>query len=160
MKKAMYILFISLLGCFTCKAQNNAKSFEEIALERFFTADNLKGYEHVKYFIFDGELSNDFSNRYSFCVMVPIVKDFDEKTENEIKIPYREDVKSRLGIFRRIFVKNDKVRKIRVHRYYPYNNDYVVVVEVFNDINNDFFSFIIDSETKQIKESCNQLRYS
>jgi hypothetical protein len=158
-KNTLGLFLIVLLSYNTCKAQDNIKCYEEIALNGFFTSDNMRDYEHVKYYIFDGELSDDLSGRYSFCILVSCVKGFNERTEKSISIPDREDIKSRLGMFRRFFVNDDKIRRIRVHRYYPYNDDYIVVVEVFNNMYNDFFSFIIDSETKQIKESCNQLRY-
>jgi hypothetical protein len=141
------------------KGQNTSKVPEQIALEEFLRVRGENGYDHIKYFIFDGRISKDYSYGNSFCILIPYVENFRGDTINKITLPNREDLIKKIGFLKRIFIKNDNVREIKIYRKYPMEKNYVVVIKIYNKIYNDYFSFVIDPKLSSVIDMCNHLHY-
>ncbi|MEN2413175.1 hypothetical protein [Flavobacterium mesophilum] len=145
------LLFIYAINL---NAQNNARPYEEIAVN-YFAEEIVKLETELKFFIFDGNLETTSSLTNSFCISLNKVDGFENNGDTKINVP--SELKK--GFLKTLFVSAKRIGKVYVFKQYPKGDDLIVVIYVRSKLKDDFYSILIDKENKNVITYCKKRYY-
>ena len=155
----LYIILLTTVNIYS-QSDKNIKSIEQIAFDFFVKNILEKEYSNFKFFVFDGNLEIDSAIGYSSCM--PLDRKFvDKRTDKDyrISVSYNNQIVKKLNFFNKLFTSKKKIGNIFIFKKYPFNDNFVVVVD-FSTINaDDFYSFLINPNNGKILDYCNRTMY-
>ena len=159
--KRYILLIVGILLSVTIKAQINIKPYEQIAIDYFVKNIIEQEYTEIKYYLFDGNLETSSPLSYSFCMPLSERNDFETTDISKLNIPYdnNELVMGKLGLLKKLFISKKKIANIYVFKHYPKDENVVVVINLSKKSGDDFFSILINSESKKFINYCKKTYY-
>ena len=156
MKKIFLILFTF---SFFIKgySQIEVRSYEQVAIDYFEKEiiKNNQDYSNIKYLIFNGEVDKKYSSCCSFCITLPKVPIDDSLVkDSKVNVPTGKIFVKKLNFFKKLFTSKNKIKKVYLYKSYPYKDNFAVVIQSSGKIVDDFFTVIIDKDSKEIIDTC------
>jgi uncharacterized protein YbcC (UPF0753/DUF2309 family) len=161
MKKILIcLIFASSLSLGAYSVTNNI--FEQVALNYFCDtiAENFPDYKKIKYFIFNGRIEKESAAYANFCMwnlsenentnMTILSTDYSQKLTIP---PCRRIIKS-IPFYKRIFLEEKQIKKIWIYSALECKEGIIVSITIDSDFNSDFFTILIDKESKQVINHC------